>query len=185
LDFKQKINSPVASGEKLADPSGPRTFPIFQDNKLGFVCQYSYTGTSDDVGFNYHNVDFYILPFPMGPKGEYGKWGSYISFADRYFSVPMTADEDVNNVVLNKLYEPFDGETEYSWRDNMTKNMFLYPESAKYFFEMYDNAKYDFTEITGAVPWYPILKGTTTPAEGIAKVKESCQKAIDTLYNEG
>jgi hypothetical protein len=35
------------------------------------------------------------------------------------------------------------------------------------------------------VPWYPILKGTTTPAEGIAKVKESCQKAIDTLYNEG
>ena len=183
MDFKQKIGSAVVSGEKLADPNGPRTFPIFQDNKLGFVCQYSYTGTSDNVGFNYFDVDFYILPFPMGPKGEYGKWGSYISFADRYFSVPITADEDVNNVVLKEIYKPFDGGTEYSWRDNMTQNMFLYPESAKYFFEMYDNAKYDFTEITEKIPWQPILKGTTTPAEGIAKVKEACQTAIDTLYN--
>ena len=104
-------------------------------------------------------------------------------FADRYFSVPVTADVDVNNVILKELYKPFEGETEYSWRDSMTQNMFSYPESAKYFFEMYDSAKYDFTEITDKVPWQAILKGTSTPTEVIAKVKEACQTTIDTLYN--
>lgn len=166
----------------LTEYSTDEKYPMFYDNRLAFIFEYSYCGTVDKDGFMYHDVDFSILPCPCGPSGTYGDWSGYYGLADRYLCVPITADMDIVDAILADLYEPL-GEEPYEWRDYYTSQNFLYTDSANMFWTLYDNAEPDYFEATSRFPYREVIMGTKSAAEAIESTADSIQAVLDTYFN--
>lgn len=157
-------------------------FQLFIDDLLGFMYEYSYVGTVDSSGFMYNDVDFAILPCPAGPSAEYGEWSAYLGLADRYLTVPVTANMEIVNAILDELYAPL-GEDPYEWREVYANMNFLYEESADLYWTMYDNAKPDYYPATGKFKWGSILLGTSTVTEAVSSTFDAVQAELDKNYN--
>ena len=166
-----------------SNTGAPYQFARFVDNRLAFWCEYSYVGTVDTNGFMYQDLDFYILPCPAGPSGNYGEWAAYIGQADRYFSVPATAHEDIVSTLLTKIYEPL-GEDKYEWRDVYASLNFLHEESAHMYYTMYDNARPDYHLVTDSFPWGSISTGSKTVNTAVEENLSKMQANLDKYYND-
>ncbi len=158
-------------------------YDYFMEDLLGFVYEYSYVGTVDTSGFMYNDVDFAILPCPAGPSAEYGKWSAYLGLADRYLTVPITADMEIVNTILDELYAPL-GDDSFEWRDVYANRNFLHEESADLYWQMYDNAQPDYYLATQKFQWSSVLRGTTTVTAAIDATKDSIQEALDKNFND-
>ena len=158
-------------------------YDYFMEDLLGFVYEYSYVGTVDTSGFMYNDVDFAILPCPAGPSAEYGKWSAYLGLADRYLTVPITADMEIVNTILGELYAPL-GDDPFEWRDVYANRNFLHEESADLYWQMYDNAQPDYYLATQKFQWGSVLRGTTTVTAAIGATKDSIQEALDKNFND-
>lgn len=156
--------------------------PMFNNNSLAFLFEYSYVGTVDTSGFMYSDVDFSIIPCPVGPSGTYGDWKGFLSMATRYLAVPITADMDMVDAILSELYEPL-SDNPYEWREYYTRQNFSDTESAEIFWKMFDNAEPDYFSATFKFPWGDLLLGNKSIMESIESTADMIQTELDDVYN--
>jgi hypothetical protein len=154
------------------------------------MVEYTYHGAVDKGSISYaKDFQFSWIPFPVGPKGEWGKWASTISFADRYLMVPKGgADVDVLKAVVPVLFQPFEGMDQDDWRDIFGKRIFFEDNSQKWFFEMYDNAQFDYFDsiafFHGGEFTNDVLSGKKTPQQVLDEVESKAQAEIDKNTNK-
>jgi len=193
LTFGNKLFEAGAMKIRSGNAPGRDFGYIVEDFILGrsaFLIEYSYHGTSDKTSMSYTDgFEFSWIPVPVGPSGTWGKWASQISFADRYLCFPAGgADEDVLQAIVPALFEPFEGMDKYAWRDIFSRRLFFEEESRKWFFEMYDNAEYNYHQTLPI--WFSgayttnVLQGKKSASEVIATVMSKAQAEIDKNYNK-
>ncbi len=168
----------------VATQQNDEKYPVFIENRLAFIYEYSYAGTVDvsNNGLMYNDVDFAIVPCPAGPSAKYGEWKAYFGYADRMLAVPVTANMDIINAILSDLYSPL-GDDPFEWREVYTRQNFLHEESANYYFQMFDNAVPDYFNATKNYLWNTVLNGNDSFSEEFEKTNDSIQRVLDKEYN--
>ena len=113
----------------------------FLDGKsvITLIDAYQVLSSSDSIA--YKMDDFGIVPAPCGPgaSNPYDYATSYES-ADFTIAIPITAkDPEVSALVLNAIYEPFEGfETEDDITDYLIRNYFNDERDARLFMDITD-----------------------------------------------
>ena len=162
----------------------------FMMDRAAFLVEYTYHGAVDKNSLSYSkDFEFGWIPFPVGPKGEWGKWASTTSFADRYLVFPKGgADADILSAVVPALFEPFEGMGPNDWRNIFADRIFFDDNSAKWFFEMYDNAQFDYFD---SIVFFhngeftnDVLSGKKTPQQVLDEVEAKAQAEIDKNTNK-
>ncbi|MDF2686710.1 MAG: transporter substrate-binding protein [Clostridia bacterium] len=134
--------------------------------------------------------EFGWAPFPVGPEGTFGDWGTNITWENYYMAFPSSIDTAIVIPVINYMFEPFTGETTESWKGNLLRMSFFEEDSLKYYLEMLQSAKFDYSimlQQSSSIPllnlYGNILKGTKTPLEALVPYKEKVQKELDKWNN--
>ncbi|MDF2686583.1 MAG: hypothetical protein K0S55_1765 [Clostridia bacterium] len=162
----------------------------FMQGRAAFLVEYTYHGTVDKGSMSYaDDFEFAWIPFPVGPKGEWGKWASTVSAYDRFLMFPMGgADIDVLQAVVPVLFEPFEGMDNDDWRDIFSNRIFFEEQSEKWFFEMYDNAQFDYFDsinfFFGGEFTNAVLAGKKTPQQVLDEVEAKAQVEVDKNTNK-
>ena len=162
----------------------------FMQSRAAFMVEYTFHGTVDKSSLSYEkDFEFGWIPFPVGPKGEWGKWASTTSFADRYLVFPKGgADTDILSAVVPALFEPFEGMGPNDWRTIFGNRIFFEANSEKWFFEMYDKAQFDYFD---SIAFFhngeftnDVLSGKKTPQQVLDEVEAKAQAEIDKNTNK-
>lgn len=178
----------IISGE-TANSSIGNVVNNFIEGRSFFLVEHTYHGTTDRESLAYSaNFDFSWVPFPKGPDATAYNYGASASSADRYFAFPaVAADEDMLVTVIPELFEPFDGLSEYEWRDYFSIGMFFSEESQNWFFHMFDNItnNYDFIlSFFSDTAYLPkILTGEKTMAQVLESYKAVGQSELNEYLN--
>lgn len=101
----------------------------------------------------YEVEKYSILPFPTGPRGEYGEWPSVLEGAST-FSVFGTAKEpEIAFKIIDMLSEPFDGyETKEKVIDYIATNVLYSREDTEIVLDLKYNGQYTYwTQGTGFI----------------------------------
>ncbi|MDF2685765.1 MAG: transporter substrate-binding protein, partial [Clostridia bacterium] len=162
----------------------------FMVGRAAFLVEYTYHGAVDKNSFSYtKDFEFAWIPFPIGPKSEWGNWSSTISFADRYLIIPKGGtDAEILSAVVPALFEPFEGMDNDDWRDLFANRIFFEDNSKKWFFEMYDNAQYDYFNTIAFFQdgeyTNQVLSGKKTPQQVLEEVEAKAQAEVDKNTNK-
>ena len=88
--------------------------------------------------------DYGVVPVPCGPKGQYGKWGGYVSDYDSFGIFYNAKEPEVSAMILADILEPLDG---YETKDDLfsyAKSIFYDDADAELFLSYTDNIRYNF-----------------------------------------
>ena len=113
----------------------------FMDLQNSVSCITAASILYNDIVYKVQNYS--VVPFPSGPRGEYGKWPSAIE-ATESFSVFTTGDHPSENfTIIDKLCEPLEGfETEEDRFQYLSTNVVYTVEDAEYAMNIYKNGIY-------------------------------------------
>lgn len=95
------------------------------------------------ASFNYN-----IMPFPMGPDAEYGKWAQTVT---RIYglAIPITVEEpEISAHMISELAEPFEdfGGSREGLIQYYRDSVFLSPLDVEIFFDMEQYVRYDYDD---------------------------------------
>jgi ABC-type glycerol-3-phosphate transport system substrate-binding protein len=130
--------------------------------------------------------EFGWSPFPVGPEGTFGDWGSSINGENYYMAFPSTIDTERVIPVVNYMFEPFTGETTETWKDNLLRMSFFEEKSLNYYIEMLKSAEFDYTPILGvdmAILFGQVFKGSKTALETMESNRLKVQESLDKWNN--
>jgi len=171
----------------------------FINGKYGFNVEYSFMGFYE--GRNHFATeikeDYHWAPFPVGPKGTHGQWAAEIIHETRYIAMPIHADVDTDLVqtVMEYLFRPLDGHTKDTWKDEAYRQFFFDENSFKYYMEMVECAKTNYSNVVGPLfydtgnnrsiikLYQTITAGKVSPQEAVDKIKDVLQERIDETLN--
>lgn len=147
-------------------------------------------GTADgdrgNVSVTYHCDDYGILPFPLSPGLEYGKWAA--EFGDMIAVVipASNINPDCAVMVLNALFDPFEGfEDKDSVLSYYDQYMFLDHRDAEVVYSMMENVRYSFygyggrdviDSITGSKSYVSVSERLEKNENSLAEIVEKYAK---------
>ena len=171
----------------------------FIKEKYGFVVEFSFLGIYEGRNHfaNEMKEDYDWAPFPVGPKGTHGQWAANIIHETRYIAMPVSADAEPENtqMIMEYIFRPLDGQTTETWKTDTRKSFFFDERSFKYYMEMVECAKTDYSNIIGALfydsgnsksiikLYQTVIKANGSPAEAVDKIKDAQQARIDETLN--
>jgi len=171
----------------------------FIKEKYGFNSEYSHMGFLE--GRNHFALeikeDYHWAPFPVGPKGTHGQWAAAITREARFLAMPVFADAEpeTTQMIMEYLFRPLDGQTENTWKEEARREFFFDNDSFKYYMEMVDVSKTDYSNIIGPLLndggnsksilylYQTIVKRNTSPVAAVDKIKETIQARLDETLN--
>lgn len=161
----------------------------FSRGKSLFMIEYSYHGITDSSSLAYtSDVSYSFISFPTGPSSTDSEGKGAISFLDRMFGFPYYSEnEDQLKSIIPALLEPLGDQKDYDWRENTAKYIFYNDNSRDNFFEMFDNAIYDYSKVLETFFEYnylvQITDGTKTPQELLSSYLKVAESEIDRNLN--
>lgn len=160
----------------------------FMTGRCGFLCEYTYHGLVDKGSFSYaEGFEFEWTTFPWGPNGTYGKMNSTISLNDHFTYLPISTDEYEVQQILPYLLTTFHGCEENDWKEALTTRCFFSQKSADLFFDMYENASFDYFDAQGGFLngeyTNEVISGKKTATEAINSAMESVKQGIEENRN--
>ena len=97
----------------------------------------------NDIVYKVQNYS--VVPFPTGPKGEYGKWPSAIEATESFSVFYPALDPEANFKIIDMLCEPFEGfATEDERLEYLYSNVVYTREDAEYAMQTYKNGTYTY-----------------------------------------
>ena len=143
------------------------------------IDSYQVYSTSNSLVYTMSNLA--ILPFPSGPDMPEGSVPSSSSSLDYATSIPLVIDEPwVSAVILDALYEPFEGyETEESLIEYMINNYFSTEQDAQIFISIAKSIVYEYNEIQYSEYTYGIEDEGGSVTEFIAANSAKAQSILD------
>ncbi len=97
-----------------------------------------------DIDFNYG-----LMPFPMGPDAEYGKWAQTVTRASG-FSIPITVDDpDMVARVVSEFCEPFEefGGDKEGLIEYYSTSVFPEAIDGEIYFAVEEGVRYDYDDV--------------------------------------
>ncbi|MDF2685941.1 MAG: hypothetical protein K0S55_1122 [Clostridia bacterium] len=169
----------------------------FVTGRYAFCAEYSWLGfmTGDDHYATEMEEPFGWLPFPVGPNGIYGNWGGDITDDVRFLGLPVTPDGEYEKAlaIMEYIFEPLDGETKDTWKEDFKHNFFYEDNSFKYLMEMYENSVPDYSTLLNSAlrsdkgvlgAYQRILANRETPAEAAEKIESFVNTELENLNNK-
>jgi len=143
--------------------------------------------TTDSVAYTMDN--FGIVPVPYGPNAK-GPDDYTTSYSSAVFTmcIPITAkDPEISALVLDKIYEPFDGyETKEDIIDYLHRNYFKDERDAKFLLELtegdhiyYHDHMHGFSGMFDKIPETGIIKGLESNSD---MIYENAEKYVISAY---
>ncbi|MDF2685303.1 MAG: hypothetical protein K0S55_484 [Clostridia bacterium] len=165
-------------GNDLAAGNWGFTAP-FNNNEATLLLTsfWNITGT-----IQYELKDFGLLPWPVGPYGEYGEWPAYYEDAT-VITIPVFAyDYEESAYITDALFKGLDSYPDIdSIKNYYTDQLFHDPRDAELFVSLGKNAQYSYWIDGGDNMLYNIVNSLTskTPIELIETSINSIQKCIE------
>jgi hypothetical protein len=130
----------------------------------------------------YELKDFGLLPWPVGPYGEYGEWPAYYEDAV-VITIPVFAyDYEESAYITDAIFEGLDSyPTMDAIKGYYADQLFHDPRDADLFLSLGKNAQYSYWIDGGDSMVHTIAAGITSksPAQLIQSTINSIQKCID------
>ena len=114
---------------------------IIQQNTMAGLTTASYI--YNEIAYEVEN--YVVMPFPTGPRGEYGVWPAIIEGMDGY-TVPITCeDKEAEFRLIDAFCEPLEGyETEESRIEFLAENVVFDPIDAEIALTAHKNGTYSY-----------------------------------------
>ena len=133
------------------------------------------------------------LPYPCGPSGTYGASTAQFWFTARFLTLVDNFDDvslQSTVYIVNDLFEPLEGETTTSWRDNIKTNFFFDDLSFKYYIDLFEGGNPDYSAAAYDALWTnmpnvyrDIFSGKRGIAEAIDFYSDKIQADLDNNLN--
>ncbi|MDF2686861.1 MAG: hypothetical protein K0S55_2044 [Clostridia bacterium] len=101
-----------------------------------------------------------------------------------------TESEENNLDIINYMFEPLEDETKDTWKDDMRNRYFFDDLSFRYYIEMFEGARTDYSSVVyksvwnNIVPVYQdVLSGKKTSTEAVAAIKDLVVTEINQKLN--
>ncbi len=133
----------------------------------------------------YEVKNYSVMPFPTGPRGEYGKWPSIVEGMQGYVVLKSCVDPEIAFRVVDMICEPLSGyETRESRVDYLETNVFYDPFDAEVTLTTHDNGTYSYwkAEIGNFQPdtlWREISKNNRSASEVVAQYSSIFNQTIE------
>ena len=130
----------------------------------------------------YELDNFGILPYPVGPKGEQGKWPGTIETMDSVGVIANAEEPEYAAQVIDALFRPLEGyETQESLDAYMNRYVFHDTRDAEIWNQLGKNAKFSYWTVGGDDFWYlvPANFFTKSATEFITANMSNLQKVAD------
>ncbi len=130
---------------------------------------------------SYEVENFGILPFPLGPGMEYGRWVGQYERTPNVLFFPLIANyTEPAAIVANDIFEPFDAySTPDALKDFYSKNVFFDERDTAVIMEMLKNCNYNFLEEGMRYITEQCASGFTNIAEILESNEDKYQDLVD------
>ena len=130
----------------------------------------------------YELDNFGILPYPVGPKGEQGKWPGTLETMDSVGVLANATQPEYAAHVIDAIFRPLEGyETQGTLDAYMNRYVFHDTRDAQMWNQLGKNAKFSYWTVGGDDFWYQIQTGffTKTATEFIKANMNKLQTVAD------
>ncbi|MDF2686117.1 MAG: hypothetical protein K0S55_1298 [Clostridia bacterium] len=130
----------------------------------------------------YELDNFGVLPYPVGPKGEQGKWPGVLETMESIGILANAAEPENAAYVIDALFRPLEGyETQDSLDAYMNRYVFHDTRDAEIWNQLGKNAKFSYWTVGGDDFWYQIQGAffNKTASEFINSQMQKLQNVAD------
>lgn len=139
------VNDKVSYDLKMGFDNGYLDVLAFTNGRTAFLITNSYAGVCGNSDFPMET--FYDklgwIAFPIGPYYNKETVPSYFSGNDIFNAIATTREEDLYKgaMILDRIFDPLDGEDENSWKRIMMDNYFFDQKSCDLYIDMLNQAE--------------------------------------------
>lgn len=135
--------------------------------------------------------NFGWMPFPYGPKGEYGSWNA-LSYPNQRFFAMIPTDNSPEDIalIMNVMFAPLEGSGPEGWKAYAKRQMFYDDQSFSNFTSLIENIKCEYSAILGQSVIDQINAGlnkavsnTETATASLAAIEGIVNTKLDTELN--
>ncbi|MDF2686318.1 MAG: hypothetical protein K0S55_1499, partial [Clostridia bacterium] len=127
----------------------------FAEEESAFLVCDSWIGTADVVTLipwlpQFTLDNFGWMPFPYGPKGEYGTWNALSYHNQRFFAmIPTDNAPDDIAIIMNAMFSPLPESEAEGWKAYAKRQMFHDEQGFSNFVNLIENIKCDYSAVLG------------------------------------